>query len=160
MEAIRITKAQKFDTAIAAINALREFRPDFSVDFSGTDTKSGATVDLNDLEDFFNREKSFLARKNSSTGDPDKMSDTQKENQGFKDEIKEYLATLPVGDDAPSGYSATDIFLHTSISKKGYQLPKVTALLSQLSTGTKNRPGTGEVERVKGAKGQTLFRLA
>ncbi len=160
METIRITKAQKFDVAIAAIDALRHFQPDFSMDFSGTDTKSGVTVSLNDLEEFFNSEKSLLARKNSSTNNPDKMSDTQKENQNFKDEIKKYLATLPVGDDAPSGYSATDIFLHTSISEKGYQLPKVTALLSQLSTGTKTRPGTGEVERVKGPKGQTLFRLA
>lgn len=159
MEAIRITKSQKFDVALAALKALEEVKPDFSVAFPGTDTREGVTVDINGLRQFFNGEKELLARKNANTTNSEKMSDTQKENEGYKVEIKEFLATLPIGESAPEGYSATEIFMGTSISKK-YQLPKVTALLSALGDGTKTKAGTHEVVRVKGPKGQTLFRLA
>lgn len=160
MDTIRITKAQKFDVALAALKVLEKIKPDFSVGFSGTDIREGVVVDINGLRQFFNGEKELLARKNANTTNPEKMSDVQKQNEVFKVEIKEYLSTLPTGEGAPEGFSATDILKNTSISEKGFQLPKVTALLSALSTGTKLKPGTGEVVRVKGPKGQTLFRLA
>lgn len=160
MDTIRITKSQKFDVAVKIAETLRKYEPDFCIEFPGTENKAGVSFDLDNAVAFFKGEKETLARKNANSSDPGKMSDTQKENEEFKNEIKEYLATLPIGDEAPAGYSATDIFLNTSISKKNYQLPKVTALLTQLGDGTKSRPGTHEIVRVKGPKGQTLFRLA
>ena len=159
METIRITKSQNFDVILSALDVLAELKPDFSVSFPGTDTREGVTVDIDGCRKFCGKEKELLARKNANTTNPDKMSDTQKENEAFKTEIKDFLATLPTGEGAPEGYSATEILMGTSISKK-YQLPKVTALLSALGDGTKTKAGTHEVVRVKGPKGQTLFRLA
>ncbi len=160
MDTIRVTKNQKFDAAIKMAETLRKYEPDFAIDFPGTENKAGISFNLDNVLEFFRGEKEILARKSTNSGDPGKMSDTQKKNEEFKKEIKEFLATLPSGDEAPMGYSATDIYLGTSISKAGYQLPKVTALLTQLGDGTKSRPGAHEIVRVKGPKGQTLFRLA
>lgn len=158
---VRITKAQKFACINTALEELLMHNPDFHCEFPGVGDKDGVNITVHDLMEFCNAEVALLARKNSS--DPSKQTDAQKENEKYKAEILEFLATLPAYDpndtDAKKGYTATEILKGTSIGEK-FQLPKVTSLLTQLGKGTANRPGSNQVERLQGQKGVAVFRLA
>lgn len=131
-KAVRITKAQKF----AAIKAL----------LSGETPSIEFTVD--DAKTFIDGEVNLLTKKNTSTNK--KQTKTQKENEGLREEIVEFLGTLTISDEY-KGIGCTDL-----IKAKGwlgtYSVSKVARLLSQLKA-----EGRVESETVKG---KPLFRLA
>lgn len=164
---VRVTKSQKFEIIKQALTALDSAYSQlgwnaFTVSFPGTETREGIILDTDSLREFCDSEMELITRRNSSSADPEKLTEAQKLNVGFKEEIKAFLATLPEYDpddpDAKQGYTATEILNNTSMCGK-YQISKVTSLLTQLGKGTKTRAGSGEVERIIGKKGVALFRL-
>lgn len=169
METIRVTKAQKFEAMKKMLDAMSATyaevgKDPFEVRFPGTETREGYTFGVEQAKEFCDSELDILARKNSSSSDPTKLTAAQKENLVYKDEIKAFLGTLPEYDendaDAKKGFTATEILTGTSLGAKGFQISKVTSLLTQLGKGTSTRPGSMEVERIVGKKGVALFRLA
>lgn len=133
---VRVTKAQKFNAAIA----LLEGKP--AVTIPGKDDKGGVTMDAAYLCDFFKEELALLAKKNSSDKKPTK---TQEENEGYKALILDFLRGQP------NGVTCTDI-------QKGvtefadFNNQKVAALVRQLVT-------IGDVTKAT-VKGKSLFSIA
>lgn len=124
---IRITKSQHFEDIIALLNG----EP---VKY-GTDTATAVEV----LE----HEMGLLAKKNS--GDNKKQTAAQKENEGYKELIAEFLATKP------DGATCTECLKGIS-ALSDYSNQKVSALLRQMKLA--GRVTSTEV------KGKTYFSLA
>lgn len=126
----RITKAMRFEDIKALLN--------------GNTAQYGTT--LEDAISFIDHEVELLARKNSS-GDK-KQTATQKENEGYKELIIEFLAGLP---DDSKGVTCTEI-MKSIPAFKDFNNQKISALIRQLKLA----------DRVVGeeVKGKSLFRLA
>lgn len=126
----RITKAMRFEDIKALLNG---------------DTVTHGTS-LDDAISFIDHEVELLARKNSS-GEK-KQTAAQKENEGYKALILEYLATLP---DDSKGVTCTEI-MKSVPEFADFNNQKISALVRQLKLA----------ERVVGeeVKGKSLFRLA
>lgn len=126
----RITKAMRFEDIKALLN--------------GNTAQYGTT--LEDAISFIDHEVELLARKNSS-GDK-KQTATQKENEGYKELIIEFLAGLP---DDSKGVTCTEI-MKSIPAFKDFNNQKISALVRQLKLA----------DRVVGeeVKGKSLFRLA
>lgn len=106
---IRITKKNRFEDIIALVQ--------------GNDTAYGTTID--DAVDFLNHEIELLSRKSGSTGEK-KLTDTQKQNQEYKEMIVEYLAT--VGEDG----ATCDTVRKSVPALYDYTPQKVSSLLTSL----------------------------
>lgn len=126
----RITKAMRFEDIKALLN--------------GNTAQYGTT--LEDAISFIDHEVELLARKNSS-GDK-KQTATQKENEGYKELIIEFLAGLP---DDSKGVTCTEI-MKSIPAFKDFNNQKISALIRQLKLA--DRVVSEEV------KGKSLFRLA
>lgn len=126
----RITKAMRFEDIKALLN--------------GNTAQYGTT--LEDAISFIDHEVELLARKNSS-GDK-KQTATQKENEGYKELMIEFLAGLP---DDSKGVTCTEI-MKSIPAFKDFNNQKISALIRQLKLA----------DRVVGeeVKGKSLFRLA
>lgn len=131
---VRVTKAQKYQAAIA----LLEGKPVITI--SGKDDKAGVVLDAEYLCDFFRGEMALLARKNS--GDSKKPTKAQQENEAYKAKILEFLYTQE------GGVTATDVMNACGLSSN----QKAAALLNSLKD-------SGEVVKVI-EKGKSLFSLA
>lgn len=93
---------------------------------------------------FIENEIDILNRKNSADRKP---TATQKENAELKEKILEYLAD-------GVGRTCTEILKGVPIfAERGYQLPKVTALMTQLYA-----KGEGVVDRIAD-KRKVLFKI-
>ena len=125
---IRITKTQRFEDIIALLNGEPVKH--------GTDTATAVTV----LE----HEIGLLAKKNS--GDNKKQTAAQKENEGYKELILEFLATKP------DGATCTDV-LKGITELSDFSNQKVSALMRQLKLAER-------VTSKEGKGGKTLFTLA
>lgn len=127
---IRITKSQRFEDIIAMLN--------------GGTVKYG--TDVATATEVLNHEIGLLARKNSS--DSKKQTAAQKENEGYKALILEFLATLP---DDSKGATCTEIM--KSIPEfADFNNQKISALMRQLKIADK--------VICEEVKGKSLFRLA
>lgn len=126
----RITKAMRFEDIKALLN--------------GNTAQYGTT--LEDAISFIDHEVKLLARKNS--GGDKKQTATQKENEGYKELIIEFLAGLP---DDSKGVTCTEI-MKSIPAFKDFNNQKISALVRQLKLA----------DRVVGeeVKGKSLFRLA
>lgn len=126
----RITKAMRFEDIKALLN--------------GDTAQYGTT--LEDAINFIDHEVELLARKNS--GGDKKQTATQKENEGYKELIVEFLAGLP---DDNKGVTCTEI-MKSIPAFKDFNNQKISALIRQLKLA----------DRVVGeeVKGKSLFRLA
>lgn len=126
----RITKAMRFEDIKALLN--------------GNTAQYGTT--LEDAINFIDHEVELLARKNS--GGDKKQTATQKENEGYKELIMEFLAGLP---DDSKGVTCTEI-MKSIPAFKDFNNQKISALVRQLKLA----------DRVVGeeVKGKSLFRLA
>lgn len=125
----RVTKAMRYTDLKALLN--------------GETPTYGTTVDM--AIEFIDKEMSLLARKNSGDKKPTK---TQKENEGYKTTILEFLANKP---DDKQGYTCTEI-IKAIPELNEFSTQKVAPLMRQLADA-------GKVERVE-VKGKTLFHLA
>lgn len=147
---IRVTKAQKLE-------AIKGFLPeDCKKVFHGNDSKAAYTFDYDEAVAFIDKELGLLAKKNS--GDK-KMTADQKANEGYKEDIMEYLRSLPEfietedGKTVPHpGATCTDVLKNVP-SLADFQVQKAAALLRQLKDATLVIPS-------KGKKGQTYFKVA
>ena len=128
---IRITKAQRFEDIKALLN--------------GEEPVYGTTIDI--AMTVLDHELELLAKKNSSTGDK-KLTPTQQENEALKEQVMEYLSTLP--DDA-DGVTCTEI-LKSVPALADFSNQKVAALVRQLKLA-------GRVVSTE-KKGKSLFRMA
>lgn len=126
----RITKAMRFEDIKALLN--------------GMTAQYGTT--LEDAISFIDHEVELLARKNS--GGDKKQTATQKENEGYKGLIVEFLAGLP---DDSKGVTCTEI-MKSIPDFKDFNNQKISALVRQLKLADK--VVSEEV------KGKSLFRLA
>ena len=126
----KVTKAQRFEDIKAMLN--------------GEDAKYGTTVPV--ATEFIDHELDLLTRKNS--GENKKQTAAQKENEGYKEQIIEFLAGLP---DDSKGVTCTDI-LKGIPALSDFSNQKVSALVRQLKLS--GRVTSDEV------KGKSLFRLA
>lgn len=132
---VRVTKAQKFNGAIA----LLEGKP--AVVIPGSDTREGVTLTAEYLCDFFRGELDLLAKKNSGNSKPTK---TQEENEVYKGLILDFLGTQE------NGVTCTEI-------QKGipefadFNNQKVAALVRQLLTA--------ELVDKATSKGKSIFSL-
>lgn len=126
----RITKAMRFEDIKALLN--------------GDTAQYGTT--LEDAINFIDHEVELLARK--SSGGDKKQTATQKENEGYKELIVEFLAGLP---DDSKGVTCTEI-MKSIPAFKDFNNQKISALVRQLKLA----------DRVVGeeVKGKSLFRLA
>lgn len=126
----RITKAMRFEDIKALLNG---------------DTATHGTT-LEDAINFIDHEVELLARKNS--GGEKKQTAAQKENEGYKELIVEFLAGLP---DDSKGVTCTEI-MKSIPAFKDFNNQKISALVRQLKLA----------DRVVGeeVKGKSLFRLA
>ena len=111
----RITKAQRY----ADIKAMLHGEP----------VKFDTTLDIAD--DFIDHEVSLLTRKNSS-GDK-KQTETQKQNEGYMDEIVDYLRSATVADNKESGKTCTEI-QNAIPSLADYQNQKISRLCNMLES--------------------------
>lgn len=128
---IRITKTMRFADIKAILN--------------GQEPINGTTIE--EATAFIDNEISLLSRKNKPTGER-KLTPTQKENEGHKDLILEFLGTLSAD---IVGITASDI-LKGIPEFEGFSNQKVSSLLRQLKTA-----GLVTSDKVKG---KTLFALA
>lgn len=124
---IRITKAQRFEDIKAMLNG----EP---VTY-GTDVATAVEVIDHEIE--------LLAKKNS--GDTKKQTATQKENEGYKEQILEFLAGCD------TGVTCSQIFKAIP-ALSDFSNQKVSALCRQLKLA-------GRVTSYE-EKGKTLFKLA
>lgn len=127
---IRITKSQRFEDIIAMLN--------------GGTVKYG--TDVTTATEVLNHEIGLLARKNSS--DSKKQTAAQKENEGFKTLILEYLVTLP---EDSKGVTCTEI-MKSIPDFSNFNNQKISALMRQLKIADK--------VICEEVKGKSLFRLA
>lgn len=128
---VRITKAQRFEDIKALL--------------TGEPVTYGTTVDI--AVTVIDHELELLAKKNSGTGDK-KLTPTQQENEALKEQIVEFLSTLP--DDA-DGATCTEI-LKSVPALADFSNQKVAALVRQLKMA-------GRVVATE-KKGKSLFRMA
>lgn len=128
---IRITKAQRFEDIKALL--------------TGEAVTYGTTVDI--AVGVIDHELELLAKKNSSTGNK-KLTPTQQENEALKEQIVEFLSTLP---DDSDGMTCTEI-LKSVPALTDFSNQKVAALVRQLT----------EAHRIVATKkkGKSLFRMA
>lgn len=126
----RITKAMHFEDIKAMLN--------------GQPVTYGTTIEQ--AVEFIDKELGLLARKNS--GENKKQTKTQKENEGYKALILEFLATLP---DDKDGVTCTEIIKGVT-EFEGFSTQKISPLVRQLMAADK-------VTKTE-AKGKSLFRLA
>lgn len=96
--------------------------------------------------DFIEHEVGLLAKKNS--GENKKQTKTQQENEGYKELILEFLATLP---DDKAGVTCTEIIKGVA-EFEGFSTQKISPLVRQLMAADK-------VTKTE-VKGKALFRLA
>lgn len=108
---VRITKVQRFEDIKALL--------------TGEPVTYGTTVDI--AVTVIDHELELLAKKNSSTGDK-KLTPTQQENEALKEQIVEYLSTLP---DDTDGVTCTEI-LKSVPALTDFSNQKVAALVRQL----------------------------
>lgn len=128
---IRITKANRFEDIKALL--------------TGEATTYGTTTE--DAIKFIDHELELLANKNKSDGEK-KQTATQKENEGYKAIIIDFLTTSG----NPDGMTCTEIGKAIP-ALSDFNNQKVAALLTQLKRA-------GKVEAVTGKGGKTLFKLA
>ena len=122
----RITKAQKFSDIKALL--------------TGKETTYGITVET--AVEFIDAELALLAKKNSADKKPTKI---QRENEGYKALILDFLATQ----DEPVACG----FIYKSIPELAvYNVQKIPPLLKKLEA-------EGKVERIIDKKGRPLFAL-
>lgn len=126
----RITKAMHFEDIKAMLN--------------GQPVTYGTTIEQ--AVEFIDKELGLLARKNSSENK--KQTKTQKENEGYKALILEFLATLP---DTSDGVTCTEIIKGVT-EFEGFSTQKISPLVRQLMAADK-------VTKTE-VKGKALFRLA
>jgi hypothetical protein len=128
---VRVTKAQRFEDIKALLN--------------GEAVKYGTSVE--DAIKVLDHEMELLAKKNSGSSSEKKPTATQKDNEGYKELILEYLTTIPADSD---GATCTEIL--KGIPALGeFQVQKVSALMRQLRAA-------GRVTS-KEVKGKALFSL-
>lgn len=127
---IRVTKAQRFEDIKALLN--------------GEAVTYGTTVEV--ACEVLDHELELLAKKNA--GGDKKMTPTQKENEGYKEQILEFLAGLP---EDSKGVTCTEI-LKGIPALSDFSNQKVSALVRQLKNA--GRVVSTEV------KGKALFSLA
>lgn len=125
---VRITKAQRFEDIKALLN--------------GEPVTYGTTVEI--AMTVLDHELELLAKKNS--GGDKKLTAAQQENEGYKEQIMEFLLGLP--EDSP-GVTCTEIYKGVP-ALQPYSNQKVSALVRQLKMA--NRVTSQEV------KGKSLFR--
>lgn len=131
---VRVTKAQKYQAAIA----LLEGKP--VVTIRGKDDKAGVVLDAEYLCDFFRNEMALLAKKNS--GDSKKPTKAQQENEVYKAKILEFLYAQE------KGVTATEVMTACNLSSN----QKAASLLNSLKD-------SGEVVKVI-EKGKSFFSIA
>lgn len=124
---IRVTKAQRFEDIKALLN--------------GEPVTYGTTTEI--AIGVLDHELELLAKKNS--GGDKKMTPTQQENEGYKEQIMEFLAGLP---EDSKGVTCTEI-LKGVPSLSDFSNQKVSALVRQLKLA--GRVTSQEV------KGKALF---
>ena len=88
-DTIRVTKAQKYNAAIA----LLEGKP--AVAIPSKDGKAGVTMDAEYLCDFFRAELALLAKKNTTTSGNKKLTKQQEKNEQFKSFLLAHLRNNP-----------------------------------------------------------------
>ncbi len=126
---VRITKSQRFEDIKALLN--------------GVDVTYGTTIE--DAIGVLDHEIELLAKKNASGDGSKAMTEVQKKNEIYKEQILEFLGTQ---DD---GVTATTILKGVPTLSE-FQVQKVTALLRQLKQAQR-------VDSYEGKGGKTLFRL-
>lgn len=144
---IRVTKAQK-------LSAIKSFIPeDAHVTFPGNNDpknpKAPYEFSYSEIIAFLDAELDLLARKNTSANGEKKLTDTQKENERYKELIVEFLAGLP---EDHAGMTCSEI-IKSIPELNGFGTQKVSPLLKQLKDASR-------VVSAKGKKGATLFKLA
>lgn len=127
---IRVTKAQRFEDIKALLN--------------GEAVTYGTTIEV--ACEVLDHELELLAKKNA--GGDKKMTPTQKENEGYKEQILEFLAGLP---EDSQGVTCTEILKGVPVLSD-FSNQKVSALVRQLKNA--GRVVSTEV------KGKALFSLA
>lgn len=85
---IRVTKAQKYNAAIALLEGKSP------VVLPGKDDKAGVTMDAEYLCEFFRGELALLSKKNKAGGTK-KLTPDQKKNEEYKDDIRAFLSLNP-----------------------------------------------------------------
>lgn len=146
--AVRVTKIMKLE-------AIKGLIPETAtITFPGDDKKAPYVFDHAEIMAFIDKELDQLARKNSS-GDK-KETEDQKAREQQKQDILDYLATLPEFDDEGKpfpGATCSDVLKNVP-SMAGYQVQKPSGLLRQL------REAKPPKVVVTSIKGRSYFKLA
>lgn len=133
---VRVTKNQKYNAAIVLLNGGQP------VVIPGKDGKDGVTMDAAYLCDFFRSELALLEKKNTSDKKP---TQTQKDNEGHKAKILDFLR------EQTDGVTCTDIQKGVP-DFDGMNNQKIAALVRQLLDAGKVIKAT--------VKGKSLFSIA
>lgn len=137
---IRVTKAMKFNAAIALLEGNEP------VVVPGTDDKAGVTMDAAYLCDFFRSELALLAKKNSKKDNNGELTEEQKAREAKKELILDFLALQE------EGATCSDMI-------KG--IPALGgANTSAVSSLTSALVKEGRIKRLSPKKGRTPFVLA
>ena len=153
---IRVTKAQKYNAAIA----LLEGKP--AVTVPGKDDKAGVTMDANYLCEFFRAELALLAKKNTTTSGNKKLTKAQEKNEEYKGVILSYLSANPT-----LIVTATDVMekvLRPTYPAEIWSNQKAAALLNAMCDKYDKDSGElvseGKLNRVEGkGKAKTTFQI-
>lgn len=151
---VRVTKAQKYNAAIALLEGKAP------VVIPGKDDKLGVTMDAQYLCDFFKSEIALLAKKNTTTGEK-KLTKTQLANENFKKAILAHLAANPA-----LIVTATDIyeFLRSTYPSEVWSNQRAASLLNAMCNKLDKDTGEllveGKLNRIEGkGKTKTTFQI-
>lgn len=152
---VRVTKAQKYNAAIA----LLEGKP--AVSIPGKDDKAGITMDAGYLCDFFRAELALLAKKNTTTSGNKKLTSQQKKNEQFKQFLLAHLRN-----NADLLITATDAYelLRANYPEEIWSNQRAASLLNAMSdkydNDTHELVSEGKLFRTKGkGKTKTTFQI-
>ena len=153
---IRVTKAQKYNAAIALLEGKAP------TVIPGKDDKVGVTMDADYLCEFFRSELALLAKKNTTTSGNKKLTKAQEKNEEYKGVILSYMAAHPT-----AVMSATDVMekvLRPAYPAELWTNQKSASLLNALSDKYDKETGElvseGKLNRVQGkGKNSTTFQI-
>lgn len=153
---IRVTKAQKYNAAIALLEGKEP------VVLPGKDDKAGVTMDAAYLTEFFKAELALLAKKNTTSSGNKKLTKAQQENEGYKANILAFMSANP-----NRLMTATDVMnevLVPAYPKVTWSNQKAAALLNAMADKFDKDTGelvsAGKLDRVEGkGKAKTTFQI-
>lgn len=154
--AVRVTKAQKFDAIIALLEGKT------AITVPGKDDKPGVTMDAAYLTEFCKAEKALLAKKNTTTNGTKKLTKAQEKNEEYKGVILSYLSANP-----NLIVTATDVMetaLRPAYPAEVWSNQKAASLLNAISDKVDKKSGKvmsyGKLNRTEGkGKNKTTFQI-